>query len=235
MRYTVMSTDTVTTELPDGALQVQQLHRGAEVTIAVLPEASGGYTIDIRLDTLWTDSLSTVSQALADSARGTRWTGHLSSSGHLSEFQPDHASAYGERLRTVFARLFPVLAVGGVQSGQEWTDSTSRPWQLIPAVQATEERKATYTAGGWQMGPREQVLPVSSEAGYTVQGSGSQFGQAMDIAGGGFARGTHEITAGGRLLAASVSDSVRLVITLPEVGQTVPMTIRGNYTLQRLP
>jgi hypothetical protein len=122
-----------------------------------------------------------------------------------------------------------------VRSGQEWTDSTSRPWQLIPAVQATEEREATYTAGGWQMGTREQVLPITSEATYTVGGSGSQFGQAMDVGGGGIARGTHDITADGQLLAASVSDSVRLVNTLPEVGQTVPMTVKGHYTLQRLP
>ncbi len=234
-RYTVMSTDTVTTELPDGALQVQQLYRGAEVTIAVFPEASGGYRIDIGLDTLWVDSMGAVTRALADSARGTRWTGHLAPSGHLSEFEPDRSSAYGERLRTVFARLFPVLPGGGVRSGEAWTDSTSRPWQLIPAVQATEDRNASYAAGGWQMERGEQVLPLTSLASYTVQGSGEQFGQAMDIGGGGLARGTHEITVDGRLLTASVSDSVRLVITLPEVGQTVPMTVKGHYTLQRLP
>lgn len=234
-RYTVMSTDTVTTELPDGATQVQRLQRGAEVTIAVLPDASGGYRIDIRLDTLWVDSMSAITQALADSARGTRWTGHLAASGHLSEFQPDRASAYGERLRTVFARLFPVLPTGGVRSGEEWTDSTSRPWQLIPAVEATENRQARYSAGGWKMEPGGQVLAVTSEANYTVQGSGSQFGQAMDVGGGGRALGSHEITADGQLLEAGVSDSVRLVITLPEVGQSVPMTVKGHYTLQRLP
>ncbi|MGH7658781.1 MAG: hypothetical protein ACREL6_11150, partial [Gemmatimonadales bacterium] len=230
-----LSLDSVITEYPDGATQVQQHLRGAEITLQTTATDSGPLQVDIALDTMWVDSLSSMTQAMADSARDTHWSGVISADGHIFSLSSDRPSTFGEHFLTVFARLFPVLPESGATRANSWQDSTSRAYQLLPALDAQESLTADYRAVAWEGRDSTLALRIESAADYQVEGTGSQFGQRMMLEGAGVATGHHVLGMDGLLVRADVSDSARLIITLPEVGQTVPLTVLGHYSLQRLP
>ena len=79
------------------------------------------------------------------------------------------------------------------------------------------------------------MLVLQSTTTYRVEGTGTSYGQELTITGGGTATGTHRISNDGRLLEASVSDSVGMSITVPAVGQTVPTVATSRYSLRLLP
>ena len=79
------------------------------------------------------------------------------------------------------------------------------------------------------------MLLLQSSTSYHVEGSGTSFGQELSIQGDGTATGTHRLSAEGRLLEASVGDSVGMAISVPAVGQTVPTVVTSRYTLRLLP
>jgi hypothetical protein len=70
---------------------------------------------------------------------------------------------------------------------------------------------------------------------YTVSGSGSGFGQEIRFEGNGIAQGIHRMTPAGILNSAEVSDSVRMTLTVPAIGQSVPTVVVTSYSLQSLP
>lgn len=234
-RYTILSLDSVITEYPDGATQVRTHLQGAKVTLRTTELDRGQLQLDIALDSVWVDTLTPMTQAVLDSARGTHWNGLISPDGHVFSLRSDRPSTLGEHFLTVFARLFPVLPGAGAADAGSWQDSISRDYELLPSLDAQETVTAEYRTVAWEGSDSTRALRIESVSDYEVEGAGTQFGQWMTVEGGGTAIGQHVMSLDGRLVRAEVTDSARLTITLPDVGQTVPMTIRGHYSLQRLP
>ncbi|HEV8122901.1 MAG TPA: hypothetical protein VGP80_01535 [Gemmatimonadales bacterium] len=232
-RYLLESRDSLAMEMPDGSFGNFN-EKSSYLTISLAP-AGAGFAVTMVLDSMRLNFPDNLAQALVDSAVGTRWQGSIGANGRVESLEPDHPSVFGEQVRTSFRRLFPVLPVTGAKPGDQWADSSSMTLTIVNGLSVQEHRTTEYRAEKLENMRGVRVLVLQSTTAYRVEGAGTSFGQELSITGRGTATGTHRISTDGRLLEASVSDSVGMSITVPAVGQTVPTVATSRYTLRLLP
>ncbi len=231
-RYRLDSRDSLAMEMPDGSFQRTVTVKSAFLTLGLRSQGSY-FAADIRLDSIVFDRITPL-QPMADSARDTRWVGRMALTGRFDSLSTAKPTMLGEQVRAMLNRLVPVLPDSGAAPGERWTDSTSVPYRVMAGFDATEERRAEFRAGKWESSGDTSMLPIQSTMTYAVSGSGSGFGQEIQIEGGGRTRGTHRLSAAGILLRAEVTDSVTMTLTVPAVGQSVPAVVVTTYSLTPL-
>jgi hypothetical protein len=62
-------------------------------------------------------------------------------------------------------------------------------------------------------------------------GKGMQFDQQLEMSGSGRRTAVHYLSEDGVLISARGDDSGNMTITVPAVGQTVPVNQAGSYTI----
>lgn len=233
-RYALESRDSLAMEMPDGSFQRQLTEKTSYLTISLAP-AGAGFTVAIQLDSMKLTYADRLMQQLVDSAAGTSWQGTIEANGRVNSLEPSKPSVFGEQVRTSLRRLLPVLPSSGAKPGDQWTDSSTMALAIVAGMNVQEHRSTQYRAQKFDNQSGRRVLVVNSATTYQVQGSGTSYGQELTIAGTGTATGTHSVSVDGRLIEASVGDSVGMTITVPAVGQTVPTVVTSRYTLRLLP
>ena len=138
------------------------------------------------------------------------------------------------RLEPLSAVLFPSLPPGGVRTGMEWTDTTTFRSGRMPSTQPSMGSRAIARWTATIRGPRR--LLSWRATGLRANGKG----RAVPAAAGesGPARGPRPIPQPGcALISARGSDAGDMTISIPPVGQTVPVKQAGSYTITaiRLP
>ena len=232
-RYRLDSRDSVAMEMPDGSFQRTVTVKTSFLTLSIRPRGEA-FLADILLDSMALDRPNPILQPLVDSARGTRWQGVVQRTGRFDSVVASKASVFGEQVRAMLQRLIPIVPLGGAEEGQRWQDSTTMPYQIMAGFAATEDRTADFRAQKWENESGRRVLHIESSMNYTVSGSGSGFGQEIRFEGTGVAQGSHRLTGAGLLSSAEVSDSVRMTLTVPAVGQSVPTVVVTIYSIRLL-
>jgi hypothetical protein len=228
--YALERHDSLTIQLPGGATQQQLIDRTAYLRVAIAPD-SAGYLATIVLDSLQA-AVGGV-PAVPDSilpARGTRWTASLTPQGRLSALKADRSTTLGDQLGSTLRSLFPDLPLGGVKSGMEWTDTTEVPIRA-DAFDATERSIISYRATDSDDPRAKKSIKLESRGSYQRRGKGTQYDQQMEMTASGTRTAVHYMNADGTLALARGSDAGDLTITIPAVGQTVPVKQAGTFTV----
>jgi hypothetical protein len=234
VRYRLDSRDSIAMEMPDGSFQRTVTVKTTFLTLSLRPRGEA-FSADILLDSMILDRANPILQPLVDSARGTRWQGVIQKTGRLDSIAASKASVFGEQVRAMLQRLIPIIPAEGAEAGQRWEDRTNMPYQIMAGFAAMEDRTAGFRAERWENEDGRRVLRIESSMNYTVSGSGSGFGQEIRFEGTGVAQGVHRMSASGVLTSAQVSDSVRMTLTVPAVGQSVPTVVVTTYSLGSMP
>lgn len=226
--YRIERHDSLTLQYPGGAVQQQVRDRIAFVHVTVGAAAGGGaYPLTIVLDSLqaWENG-QPVDSAVA--AKGTKWTGTLGADGALSQLQADHGGTLSDELSGRLRFLFPRLPATGVRNGMEWADSSE--YKLVAdAFPGAEKQVTTYHAT--EGGDTDKGIRLESTGTYTRTGSRQQADQSLEMTATGTRRGVHEFGNGGTIVSAQGNDSGDMTITVPAVGQTVPVKQTGSYSI----
>jgi hypothetical protein len=231
--YTLVRHDSLSLQLPGGASQEQLIDRTAYLDVTLVPD-TGGYQVIIVLDSLQA-SAGGVPAAL-DSlipAWGTRWTGTLTPEGDLSALTADRSTTFGDQVGGTLRSLFPALPPGGVRVGMEWTDTTDVPVRA-DAFDASEQGITQYRAVESDDRSARRAIRLESRGSYERTGKGMQFDQQLEMSGAGTRTAVYLLAPDGFLLSGRGSDSGNMTITVPAVGQTVPVKQTGSYTLSRV-
>jgi hypothetical protein len=231
--YALVRHDSLTLQLPGGANQLQVIDRTAYLRLSLAQDTSG-YLATIVLDSLQA-SVGGV-PASPDSvlpARGTRWTANLKPDGELSALKADRTTTVGDQIGSNLRSLFPSLPTGGVQAGMEWTDTTDVPIRA-DAFDATERALTRYRASESDDAKARKALKLESSATYHRSGKGTQYNQQLEMTASGTRSGVYYLNSDGTLAGARGSDSGDMTITVPAVGQTVPVKQAGSYTITSL-
>jgi hypothetical protein len=225
--YKLERHDSLTLQYPGGASQEQVRDRIAflHVTVAEAPTA-GAFNVTIQLDSLQAlENGQPVSPDSLLAARGTHWTATLRSTAGLGALTPDKQGTLPDELTGRLRLLFPALPAGGVREGMEWTDTTE--YRLTAdAFPGTERAVTTYKAAGMDKG-----ITLQSTGTYERAGTRTQADQELQMAATGTRRGSHELALDGVLISAEGNDVGDMTITVPTVGQTVPVKQRGSYSV----
>jgi hypothetical protein len=231
--YALERHDSLTIQLPGGATQQQLIDRTAYLRVAIAPDTAS-YVATIVLDSIQA-SVGGV-PAVPDSilpARGIRWTASLTPHGKLSALRADRSTTLGDQLGSTLRSLFPDLPPGGVRSGMEWTDTTEVPIRA-DAFDATERSIVTYRAADSDDPRAKKAIKLESRGSYQRRGKGTQYDQQMEMTASGTRTAVHYMNPDGTLASARGSDAGDLTITIPAVGQTVPVKQAGTFTITSL-
>lgn len=228
--YTLQRHDSLALQLPGGASQLQLIDRTAYLNVTIAPDTQG-YQATIVLDSLQ----ATVGgvPAVLDSlipAWGTRWTGTLTAEGKLSALKADRSSTLGDQVAGNLRSLFPALPPGGARIGMEWTDTTNVPVRA-DAFEANERALTSYRAAESDDPRAKKAIKLESSGSYQRTGKGMQFEQQLEMSGTGSRMAVHYLASDGSLISAHGSDSGDMTITVPAVGQTVPVKQAGTYSI----
>jgi hypothetical protein len=219
--------DTVALELPGGATQLQQYTRTAYLTVAI-EDAPGGYHTTIRLDSLRQAVGGTVAADSVLRAEGTSWTGSLSPQGHLSALRADRASGVGDQVEAGLPALFPVLPTTGLEGATQWGDTAERALRA-DAFDAKERAVTRY-----QLVKHEgAVYTIEASTVFQRTGTGGQATQPMEMASSGTRRAVYRFSRDGGILSGEGADSAEMTITVPAVGQSVPVHQRAAWKVSR--
>ena len=234
--YALVRQDSLSLQLPGGASQQQLIDRTAYLSVSLLPD-TGGYQVAIVLDSLQASAGGV--PAVLDSlipAWGTRWTGTLTPDGNLSGLAADRSTTFGDQVGGTLRSLFPALPPGGVRVGMEWADTTDVPIRA-DAFDAAERGITSYRAVESDEPRARKAIKLESSGSYERTGKGVQFDQQLEMSGAGTRTAVHYLSREGFLLSGRGSDSGDMTITVPAVGQTVPVKQAGSYTITaiRLP
>jgi hypothetical protein len=225
-RIVVQRVDTVSMELPAGS-QVQTFERAAYIT-SIAERSGEEYRMTFVLDSVVAEAGSFLPPDSLTAAAGSRWTARLRPDGQLLDLTLDSVrgrprTGVGDQTARTLEVLFPVLPAEGVRAGAAWSDSVSTRIET-GGFNVTERGLVRYTAADGAGG-----IQVVGTAALRQEGSGSQFGQELEMSGEGSRTITYRLDANGRLLGASGTDGAALQIIVPAVGQTVPLTQNSRF------
>jgi hypothetical protein len=225
--------DSLTLQLPGGANQQQLIDRTAYLHVS-LAQDTNGYQATIVLDSLQA-AVGGV-PASPDSiipARGTRWTATLKPDGELSTLKADRTTTLGDQIGSTLRSLFPSLPPTGVRAGMEWTDTTEVPIRA-DAFDAVERSLTSYRASDSDDPRARKALKLESSGTYQRTGKGTQYNQQLEMTASGSRSAVHYLNPDGTLASARGSDAGDMTITVPAVGQTVPVKQSGSYTISAI-
>lgn len=223
--YVIRRQDSVTVQLPNGLPQTQDLTRTVYLSVGSL--AGSPMRVSIALDSLLVGGVG-ISQAAADSARGTHWSGTLSPEGRLSGLTSDRVTAVGEQLSGMLPTFFPVLPVGGARDGATWTDTLTDTLRAM-AFNVRETAVVSSRAAA------DNGLRIESSVTFTRTGGGSQFGQAVEVQSTGTRHLTSRLRSDGLLTETTGSESSDMTLTIPAMGQSLPVRQSATFSVTLAP
>ncbi len=231
--YMLVRHDSLSLQLPGGANQQQLIDRTAYLNVSLVPD-TGGYQVAIVLDSLQASAGGV--PAVLDSlipAWGTRWTGTLTANGELSGLTADRSTTLGDQVGGTLRSLFPALPPGGVRAGMQWSDTTNVPIRA-DAFDAAERAITSYRSVESDDPRARNAIKLESNGSYERTGKGMQFDQPLEMSGAGTRTAVHYLGPDGFLVSGRGTDSGNMTITVPAVGQTVPVKQTGSYTIKRV-
>ena len=234
-RYRLEHRDSLVFEYQGGASQTQTRERVAVVhlTIAEAP-ARGAYSVTVRLDSLQAvESGTPVPPDSVAAALGTTWSGTLSSVGTLSELRPDRSGTLTAELAGHLRYLLPALPQGGVREGMQWTDSASYPL-VSDAFTGSEQAVTVYRASDKVEVDGRDAIPLETSSKYSRSGKRMQADQPLEMTASGTRSGIHRLSVDGVLVSGQGTDTGEMTISVPAVGQTVPVQRSSTYAVRSL-
>jgi len=226
-RFVFDRQDSVAMRMPNGEDQVQQLGRTVYLTVTAVPSGSE-FAIDIAADSVHLDAPASFPRALVDSAKGTHWTGRLTSSGRLIGLTVSRPSLIAQQLASQLRWLFPILPPDGARPDSTWSDSTNQRIKMNN-IDVTEAAMTHYRARAPAPGDTAGSLIIEGTRNGVIDSGGPQFGQS--IQGTTTTSASWRMSAAGALLGAEGTELTDMTLTIQSVGQTVPAMWQTRVTI----
>ena len=218
LRYAFHRRDSVEVTMPSGETQQQLLGRQAWLTLTWIA-ADSGTRLTAVVDSIRPDSGFVAAEFTLDSAWSARWAGLRGPDGRVQMGPGSSPSLTAGLIRDELGLLFPPLPPGGVLPGQGWL-ATDSGEARVSAFPATEQVQVSAAAGD-TLTPAG-ALPLTVVRTRTAGGTGTQFGQPMEVRATGVDSLTYALLADGRVASVEGRRTTDVVVTLPSVGQSVP-------------
>ena len=236
-RYLIAQRHHIDNTLPTGD-QVQEIGLKTYVTTVIAgPADARGYAFSLTVDSILSDSGTLLPPNIdLQAARGLRYDAHLSPSGQLINAQPsDPAVAKTlSQLLGGFRTFYPRLPVAGINPGSAWSDSSETTDTTGSGI--VRDRAVTrYVTGDWESPSGVRQLGIQVTEDFTVSGSGQAQGTTFALSGTGTRAGRMLVSAVGRFLGGSTTDSAGMVITFDPQGMAIPRHQVSHTTITVLP
>ena len=236
-RYLIAQRHHIDNTLPTGD-QVQEIGLKTYITTVITgPADARGYTFSLTIDSILADSGTLLPPNIdLQGARGLRYDGHLSPWGQLISPQasdPAVAKTLSQLLGG-FRTFYPRLPAAGINPGSTWSDSSETTDTTGSGI--VRDRAVTrYVTGDWESPAGVRQLGIQLAEDFTVSGSGQAQGTTFALSGTGTRAGRLLVSAVGRFLGGTTTDSAGMVITFDPQGLAIPRHQVSHTTITVLP
>jgi hypothetical protein len=195
--------------------------------------AGGAHRLSITIDSIPELSGPETSQADAEAAAGTTFTGILLPHGEILEFHgaDDTENTFLRQLRTGFLRFFPHLPEDGATPGNTWTDSLQTT-QGGDGVDIAVETVTRSEAVDWVEWNGVRALHLVRVSDYTLSGAGSRMGTEFTVDGTGTRHEHRYLAADGTYLGGTAADTSNATALVTAMGMEIPILQIQNDTLR---
>lgn len=202
-----------------------------------LQDTTGGQTMTVVLDSLAVenDALPLSAETLAalqDSARGAAWHALVGPDGRISALETDSEHPLLQPLESILNAFFPRVKPG-TKPGQHWTDTLN-----LTSESAAASTKSTvvteYQAEAEEPHAGQPALKVVGAFTGTTSGVTQSPQGELNLSGTSTGNGTHYIGRDGRYLGGSTESSTKVIVDLPLMGATIPVTTSATLTVTPL-
>ena len=230
--YRLERHDSLSLQYPGGATQEQARDRIAflRVTLTESP-TPGAYQVAIVLDSLQALENGQPGRPIRSRRRAARAGPRRSAPPAASaRSRPTAPGRSPMSSPAGSASSFPRCPAGGVREGMEWTDTTE--YRLTAdAFPGSERAVTTYHATASDAPGMRKGITLRSDGSYDRKGTRNQGDQELQMQATGTRQGAHVLGLDGVLISARGTEAGDMTITVPTVGQTVPVKQSGSYAI----
>jgi hypothetical protein len=205
--------------------QKQEFSNTAFVTVTAV-DSSGGQTVTMVLDSLLPGAGSPIPPDLARAAGGQTWRGFRQASGKVVGLKLEGDSPIAGAIEPALLDLLPPMKPG-TREGQAWTDTTDSDKNGLAVRMVTNFQTSTDDYGG------AAVIRLSGAFSSAISGQQEGPQGTMTLEGNGTGTTTWLVGADGLSLSATHSANQNISVSLAQLPQPIPVTIKteGSATL----
>lgn len=211
-------------------------HVFVSVTITGPPDTLG-LPVSYTIDSLVPDSGIVLPPVVIPGAvQGLRFTGRLAPTGEIREALPSDsatAAAFAQFIGNP-RDFFPRLPDAGLTAGAAWVDTVTTT-ERGAVGEVTVQAVNHSTVPGWELRDGRRALRIDVRSTFTLSGTSEQSGQPLEYSGSGTRAAVEFVGAEGQYLGGEAHDTVRINVTLPAQGVTVPIRQILHSTVAVLP
>jgi hypothetical protein len=195
-----------------------------EVSVNIAPHGKDTLDFAYTLDSTHLSTNPPVRLPDISRIRGTKVTGSMSPTGKVYAHQSTLAEDDAEARNLVEGMTrFLVTLPKGAKVGTSWADTASNSVKsdgnnLDMRTITTSKVLADTSYNG------ERAWRVQRTSVLSLSGDQNQNGQLLKVAGQGQGSGMYYVSASGVYLGSSATQQMRMTITIPGTGQTIPVT-----------
>lgn len=168
-------------------------------------------------------------------AQGATFTGTLAPTGEILDFAGgDTSITLVQQLASRLRQFFPRIPAAGVHPGATWVDTTESA-STSSGLKVTITSVNQHEAADWAERPGGRALHIRSVSVYTMSGSGAQGAQRFTIQGTGVRRGHEYLSADGRYLGYTASDTSHATAEVADMGIVIPIVQTRSDTVSVVP
>ena len=222
-KYLITQRHHIENTLPTGA-QVQEIGLRTFITTVITgPAGPRGYGFSLTVDSILPDSGFIAGLIDFQAARGLRYDASLSPSGRLIDSRPSDPTVAKSlsQLLGGFRTFYPRLPVAGIAPHSSWSDSSETTDTSSSGI-VRDQSVTHYVTGDWENPTGVRQLGINLTEDFTVSGTGAAQGSTFALSGTGIRAGRLEVSAAGRFLGGTTTDSAGMVITFDPQGMAIP-------------
>jgi hypothetical protein len=207
--------------------QKQEFSNIGFVTVSA-KDSGPGQAVTLVLDSLVVGPGSPIQPEAAKAAAGTTWRGYREANGRVTEFKPDSANPVAGALEPAFRALFPPMK-SGAREGQAWTDTTDTENDGIAVRTVTNYLTSRDSFSG------SRVMKLAGAFSSALSGQRASPQGEVGIEGTGSGTTTWLVGSDGTCLSATYQSSQSISVTVAQVPEPIPVSVKteGTATLLR--
>lgn len=207
--------------------QTQEFQNTSYVSLDTRDSADGKVA-SIVLDSVVAGAGSPISAEAAKALAGTTWRGFIQANGRLRGLETDGENPLAQVVESALQQMFPPLRAGA-REGQQWTDTTEADNSGLAVRTVTNFQ----TAGDTYQGAK--VLKLAGASSASISGEQATPQGSMTIEGTSTGTSQFFIRGDGILLGGTFTSMQNLAITVAQLPEPIPVTVKLEGTSSLLP
>lgn len=202
--------------------QKQEFSNTGFVTVTTR-DSAGGQVVTMVLDSMVPGEGSPITAEMAKEAMGTVWTAFRQPTGRVKDLDTKSENPAAGAMQGILQQLLPPMKAG-TREGQSWTDTTETDNDGVAVRTVTNFQTTSETVNG------AKVVKLAGASSTAMSGQQTNAQGTMSLEGTGTGTGSWLVAADGTCLSSSFSGMQNIAVTVAQLPEPIPVTVKIDGT-----